>query len=351
VTLSNRNLALIGAGLLVVGLFTPIVTMPFVGTINMLANGNGGGGAGALLLMLAALAAGLIARGGVSDAFWPGAAASGLVAYQFVRLHFVIGQMRESAMRELAGNPFAGLAQGALSAVQVQWGWLVLAAGAGLLAFAGWRARQEEGRGLRDYGDVAGKAVAGLSAACLVLFPMLDLAGLLGSTSVGPRARDAAETVDAPTSAAAPTIADPAGAEEARYIKEHVVIYDLSARYMNSLLDGRIPGVEFKIRNTGNRTLNRVEVRVVFYDANDKPIAEEEYSPVLVSEYSYSGNNAPLRPNYIWQNESDQFFAAKSVPSEWKAGRVTATVTEIEFGPNEPAPAAPSASAAVAPAE
>jgi hypothetical protein len=123
--------------------------------------------------------------------------------------------------------------------------------------------------------------------------------------------------------------------EEAAYIRDHLRLYDIDAKYFDSMLDGRVPGVRFKIKNEGNRTLNEVAVRVVFYDANDKPIAEEEYHPVLVTELSFGDNNSPLRPNYIWQDEPGKFYTAKSVPSEWKAGKVTATITDIEFGPNE----------------
>jgi hypothetical protein len=91
--------------------------------------------------------------------------------------------------------------------------------------------------------------------------------------------------------------------------------------------------VDFKIQNNGDRTLNKVTVRVIFFDAAGTPISEEEYHPVVVSAYSI-GDNTPLRPHYIWQQESDKFYEAKNVPSEWAEGKATATITEIEFGPN-----------------
>jgi hypothetical protein len=50
--------------------------------------------------------------------------------------------------------------------------------------------------------------------------------------------------------------------------------------------------------------------------------------------FSMGNENKPLRPNYIWQQESGQFYTAKSIPTEWKAGKATATITEIGFGPN-----------------
>ena len=118
---------------------------------------------------------------------------------------------------------------------------------------------------------------------------------------------------------------------KAAYIAEHLELYDVSAKYMDSLLDGRVAGVLFKLRNKGERSLAKVEVTVYFKDQNGNVIAEEEYTPVLVSEFSFSGDNKPLKPGYVWQMEKGKFYAAKSVPSEWKEGSVAASITEIRF--------------------
>jgi len=118
---------------------------------------------------------------------------------------------------------------------------------------------------------------------------------------------------------------------KAAYIAEHLELYDVSAKYMDSLLDGQVPGVLFKVRNKGERSLDKVEVTVYFKNANGGVIAEEEYIPVLVSEFSFSGDNKPLKPGYVWQMEKGKFYAAKSVPSEWKEGSVAASITEIRF--------------------
>jgi hypothetical protein len=111
-----------------------------------------------------------------------------------------------------------------------------------------------------------------------------------------------------------------------------VVLYDLKAKYYETLLEGRLPGVEFKLKNKGDRTLKKVEVTVYFKDAKGTIIAEKEYHPVLKTSYSLlSRNNKPLKPNYIWQMERGKFYKADSVPSEWKEGRVSAKITNIEF--------------------
>jgi len=119
--------------------------------------------------------------------------------------------------------------------------------------------------------------------------------------------------------------------EEKQAYIGNVVLYDLKARYYTSYLDEKVPGVEFKLKNKGNRTLKEVEVTVYFKDATGTIIAEKTYHPVLVSEYSFSGDNKPLKPNYIWQLERGNFYKADSVPTEWKEGAVSAKITNIEF--------------------
>ena len=120
-------------------------------------------------------------------------------------------------------------------------------------------------------------------------------------------------------------------AEQQAYIRDNLALYDLKSKYYESVLDGKVPGVEFKLKNNGDRALSRVEVTVYFKDESDAVIFEKSYSPVLVSEYSFSGNNDPLKPGYIWQQERGRFYSAKDVPTEWSEGNVEAAITRIEF--------------------
>lgn len=327
--MTSRNIAFIGAVLLLFGLFTPIVTMPIVGTVNMF--GNGSNPTALALLAAALVGAALAFKERTADLIWPGATASGIVIYSFVRLQYAMAQMRES-LRELADNPFGGFMAGAMQAVQIQWGWLILAAGAGLILYAGLQGAVGKFK-LRKPTDNAGRAVVAVSVIALLIGPAQDLWGLLSRPSVDPAV--AASSI----ASASPTASEPVGptAEERTYISQNLSLYDVKSQYYDSMLDGRVPGVDFKIKNNGNRTLNKITVRVVFYDANNKPIAEESYFPVIVSSYGYGyGNsNTPLRPNYIWQQERGQFYTAKNVPTEWKTGSASATITEVEFGPNE----------------
>lgn len=325
--MTYRNIAFAGAALLLFGLFAPIVTMPIAGTVNLF--GNGSNPVALALLLVAIVGAGLAAKERVADILWPGAAACGIVIYSFARLQYAMAQMRDS-LRELEGNPFAVFAAGAVQAVQIQWGWLVLAAGAGLLLYAG--LQDAGGRfKLPKPADNIGRAVVLISAIILLIGPAQDLLGLAHKPSADPTT--AATSLPVLSHSAS----EPVGptAEERAYITQNLSLYDVKAQYYNSMLDGRVPGVDFKIKNNGTRSLNKVRVRVVFLDDVGQPIAEESYLPVIVSNYSYGNRNTPLRPNYIWQQERGQFYTAKNVPTEWKTGAVTATITEIEFGPDE----------------
>jgi hypothetical protein len=117
--------------------------------------------------------------------------------------------------------------------------------------------------------------------------------------------------------------------EKEQYVPK-VKLYDFSSKYFQSTFKGRVPGVEFKLKNEGDRTLNEVEVTVYFKDGDGNVISEEDFHPVLVSKYLIS-DSKPLKPGYIWQMERGQFYSAASVPSEWKEGAATARITDIEF--------------------
>lgn len=86
------------------------------------------------------------------------------------------------------------------------------------------------------------------------------------------------------------------------------------------------PGIFGTVINKGNRTLNKVQITVYFLDEAGTVIGEEDFHPILVSEYSF-GDDKPLKPNYV----KDFGFTLKdSAPSGW-SGKVKANVTDIEF--------------------
>lgn len=87
------------------------------------------------------------------------------------------------------------------------------------------------------------------------------------------------------------------------------------------------PGVFGTIVNGGDRTLSEVEVTVYFLDKNGTVVGEEDFHPVLVSSYSFGGDNKPLKPNYV---KDFGYTVKKYAPSTW-AGKVNGKITNIEF--------------------
>ena len=144
-----------------------------------------------------------------------------------------------------------------------------------------------------------------------------------------------AKVTDVEFASAKDTKASGLDSPEKRAYLAQLDLYDFQAKYYTSIMDERVPGVEFKLRNRGDRTLNEVEVTVCFRDAAGKVISEEDYYPVLVSESSFAMEHSkPLKPNYIWQMERGKFYQAKNVPDEWLEGSAVAEITGIEFAPH-----------------
>jgi len=100
---------------------------------------------------------------------------------------------------------------------------------------------------------------------------------------------------------------------------------------VQSSYDGKMPGVVFKLKNKGDKTLDEIVVAVYFKDADNRTIAEEKYYPINTQSTAFDNNHGPLKPGYIWQMEPRKFYKAKSVPSEWKPGNAEVKITSIHF--------------------
>ncbi len=123
--------------------------------------------------------------------------------------------------------------------------------------------------------------------------------------------------------------ADDLSKKKTDYINNSLTLYDSTSKFYDSEFDGRVPGVDFKIKNTGDKTLKKIEVTVYFKDSSGSVIYDEKFYPVLVTEFGT--DNEPLKPGYIWQQEQGKFYSAKKVPSEWQKGNADAKITDIEF--------------------
>jgi hypothetical protein len=140
-TLDTRQLiGIIACCVLFVGVFAPLVSLPFMGSINYFHNGEGDG---TIVLVLAVLSLIVVLIRKYRWLWFTGVASLGMLTFTFVSFQHRMSSMRTDMSSDLADNPFAGLADLAVDAVQMQWGWgVLLAGGAMLLITAGMKERE-----------------------------------------------------------------------------------------------------------------------------------------------------------------------------------------------------------------
>lgn len=127
-------------------------------------------------------------------------------------------------------------------------------------------------------------------------------------------------------------VEDSENKEKEDYIKNKIKVYDVKAAYMDSLLDGKVAGLTFRIKNNGNKTISKLQITFYYKDKNNQIIYDSSYTPIDSSNiYVGTGTEKELKPNYIWQLESDEFYPDKKVPKEWKEGKIEYKITDIQF--------------------
>lgn len=139
-----------GAILLIVGLFTPLVGVPFF-TVNYynLSQFSSYASLGFFLVLMCGIGAGLLAiTGRLSSLRWPGLASLIILAYTFYTISSKITEAKAQVARSMAtmneapgtsgmaANQFKQMGSAFMSMIQMQWGWGVLVAGAVLLIVA-----------------------------------------------------------------------------------------------------------------------------------------------------------------------------------------------------------------------
>lgn len=133
---SRRQLfGLIGAAVMALGVFMPLMSGPFGMNVNYFSNGEGDG---KFVLGMALCSAALVLFRRFTLLWLTGGLSFGVVGYAFFKIQSHISEVKSAMDADLQGNPFRGLADAAMSSVQMQWGWVVLFAGAGLILLCAW---------------------------------------------------------------------------------------------------------------------------------------------------------------------------------------------------------------------
>ena len=134
-------LAVTAAVLLVIGTFTPMVSVAFIGGIDYFREGYGDG---YILLIMAGLSAALAVTGRWKQVLVPALGSLAVILWTFLGVQDTIAQVRSGAAAELTGNPHAGLAASVMQSIQLEWGWVLLFAGSGLLVYSAARRDRSE---------------------------------------------------------------------------------------------------------------------------------------------------------------------------------------------------------------
>ena len=131
-----------GAILLFIGVFLPIVQVPFLGSVNYFQNGKGDG---VILIVLAVISVFIVAGKEFKYLWITGGASLATLGYTLFNFNSRMSVAHSQMQRDLANNPYADVGSAFLNMVQFQWGWAVLVIGAAaLLASAALRPSADE---------------------------------------------------------------------------------------------------------------------------------------------------------------------------------------------------------------
>ncbi|WP_337043154.1 hypothetical protein [Emticicia sp. 17c] len=130
----NYSIGLVGASLLLCGVFAPVISLPIMGNLNLYQNGKSDG---TIVLIVAVISLGLVLIKQFKPLVATGIIALGIVGYRFVTIQQRISKISESLGAESDKNPFKELTNAAMGSIQMQWGWGVLFVGAVLVILAG----------------------------------------------------------------------------------------------------------------------------------------------------------------------------------------------------------------------
>ena len=134
-------LAVTAAVVLVIGVFSPIVSFSFIGDVDYFREGYGDG---YILLIMALLSLALAVTGRWKQVLIPALGSLAVILWTFLGVQDTITQARAGGASELTGNPHEGLAASVMQSIQWEWGWVLLFAGSGLLVYSATRKDQWE---------------------------------------------------------------------------------------------------------------------------------------------------------------------------------------------------------------
>lgn len=118
----NQQLGLIGVGLLLIGAFAPVVSVPIIGSVNLTQGTDG-----YIIVGLAVVSGILILLNKVKWLWGTGLLSLGVIIVNFINIKSKLGEMAGR------GGEFG---EAMMKSISMQWGWILLVVGAILLIVA-----------------------------------------------------------------------------------------------------------------------------------------------------------------------------------------------------------------------
>ena len=314
---AKELLAVLGSIVLLVGVFTPIVSVPIVGSLNYFQNGKGDG---IFILALAAISLVLAVTSHYEGLWLTGGGSLAVLTFTFVQFQLMRHEIVSAMDKDLADNPFAGLARSAVDAVQIQWGWALLLVGVGMV-LAG-AVLQDERTSAKPFFSLPTKTLAIMGLVAVVAV------GTWGAAQISHHRSLQSDQTKPPTTDSKQTKGTDHTSSEANQYLAKLEVSQVKGGMSKGTLtcyDHECPAVWGKIKNTGDRTVSRVVVTAYFPDSTGKVVFEKEY-PAL-STGALMNNDSPLRPGYI----KEFGYVVKDCPSECVPESVRVSVTGVEL--------------------
>jgi hypothetical protein len=124
----KQIIGFIGAAVLAVGVFMPLLTAPYIGTINFFKNGSGDG---IYILLIVAISVIIILARRYRWLYLTGIVSLLIIGINFLDFMSRISQLTTQLKDNMFGEWYS-------TSIQMQWGWAVLVIGALLLIVAAW---------------------------------------------------------------------------------------------------------------------------------------------------------------------------------------------------------------------
>ncbi|GGZ09824.1 DUF6694 family lipoprotein [Shewanella fodinae] len=111
--------------------------------------------------------------------------------------------------------------------------------------------------------------------------------------------------------------------------QDKIQLTEFTATRIDTYKNKAVPAVRIGLKNTGEKSLDKVQVTVYFQDHNGKTIFEKDYLPVLVNKYTT--DKKPLKAGYVYEMEKGTYYTLDSPLTEWETGKAQLKITDLQF--------------------